>query len=57
MGRLKNRFLLASLLGLAFAILCGASSDSDIPRHYPSEDAGADSLAAQEGPDGNDKTI
>ena len=57
MGRLKNRFLLASLLGLGITILCGASSDSDIPRHYPSEDAGADSLAAQEGPDGNDKTI
>ncbi len=47
MERLRSRFLLTSLLGLAIAILGSASSDSDIPRHYPSEDAGADSLAAR----------
>ncbi len=47
MGRLRTRFLMTSLLGLAILILGGASSDSDIPRHYPAEDAGADSLAAR----------
>ncbi|HEV7217942.1 MAG TPA: VCBS repeat-containing protein [Terriglobales bacterium] len=47
MGRLRTRFLMTSLLGLAIVILGGASSDSDIPRHYPAEDAGADSLAAR----------
>jgi enediyne biosynthesis protein E4 len=42
-----ERSLVGILLAAVLAALGGASSDSDIPRHYPSEDAGADSLAAR----------
>src|SRR5665213_775964 len=47
MGHLKNRLLLNCLLAIAIPILGGASNDSNLPRHYPNEDAGADSLASR----------